>query len=66
MVSNIDGPLETLSDCLGSENGWHHPARRFYPRAPVAIDRGEVRKRKKGPSKEFSNAFSPTPLFNRG
>jgi hypothetical protein len=28
----------------------------------VVIDRGEVRKRKKGPSKEFSDAFGHTPL----
>src|SRR5438309_8281886 len=28
----------------------------------VVIDRGEVRKRKKGPSKQFSDAFGHTPL----
>jgi len=28
----------------------------------VVIDRGEVRKRKKGPSKQFSGAFGHTPL----
>ncbi len=28
----------------------------------VVIDRGEVRKRKKGPSKQFSNGFGHTPL----
>jgi hypothetical protein len=28
----------------------------------VVIDRGEVRKRKKGPSKQFSDAFGHTPV----
>ena len=28
----------------------------------VVVDRGEVRKRKKGPSKQFSDAFGHTPL----
>jgi len=28
----------------------------------IVIDRGEVRKRKKGPSKQFSDAFGHTPL----
>jgi len=28
----------------------------------VVIDRGEVRRRKKGPSKQFSDAFGHTPL----
>jgi hypothetical protein len=28
----------------------------------VIIDRGEVRKRKKGPSKQFADAFGHTPL----
>ena len=28
----------------------------------VVIDRGEVRKRKKGPSKQFSDGFGHTPL----
>ena len=28
----------------------------------VVVDRGEVRKRKKGPSKQFSDAFDHTPL----
>jgi hypothetical protein len=28
----------------------------------VVVDRGEVRKRKKGPSKQFSAAFGHTPL----
>jgi len=28
----------------------------------VVIDRGEVRKRKKGPSKQFSDAFGHTPI----
>lgn len=31
----------------------------------VVIDRGEVRKRKKGPSKQFRDAFGHTPLSIR-
>ena len=31
----------------------------------IVIDRGEIRKRKKGPSKQFSDAFGHTPVSTK-
>jgi len=58
----IDGTLEPLSDCLGSETGCTIRFEGSTCEHESSLIVAEVRKRKKIPSKELSDAFGPTPL----
>ena len=57
-----DGTLEPLSDCLGSETGCTIRFEGSTCEHESSLIVAEVRKRKKIPSKELSDAFGPTPL----
>ncbi len=59
----IDGPLETLSDCLGSEIPVALSGSTVYARARLSsLIVAKSANARRDPSEEFSQAFGPTPL----